>query len=303
MSWRSLVRKGILGSALVLLALPAGASASNVSISGSALRVVDLVDVAQNQTVGFDAATASYEISDGGGPMVGVAPCIANLAGNAVECPSAGITRILVVGGGGVDDIVIQPTVSSVIRTRLSGGGGPDVLQGGVGTDELEGGKGADTFRGGVGADTASYAAHAGVPGVRVTIGGGPISGNGTDGPPGARDVIASSVENVTGTGRTDYLWGDASKNTLDGAGRKDKLFGGAGPDTLLGRDGGDTLSGENGNDRIVGGAGRDRLLGQNGRDRLRAADGTADATINCGPPAAVEFFSVDALDPAPIDC
>jgi Ca2+-binding RTX toxin-like protein len=291
---------------LALLALPAAAGASTVSTGLGELMVTDPANIAQATTVAYDGISGNYLIDDGGGPtMTAVAPCAANPAATAVECPGAGITKISVDGEGGIDDLFIDATVPTGIDTFLGGGTGPDVLNGGGGNDTLDGGDGADIFNGGAGKDTATYASRGGPLGVRVTIGAGPVSGNVPDGPAGARDTIRPDVENVTGTAQVDYLRGNGRDNVLDGGPTRDKIGGKGGDDTLLGKGGTiDVLRGGDGADHLIGGPGTDNMNGQNGGgDVIDAVDNHADLVIDCGPGAG-ETANVDAgIDPAPVNC
>ncbi len=186
--------------------------------------------------------------------------------------------------------------VSGIVR----GGPGDDTLAGGDGSDTLVGDAGADTLSGGDGEDTVSYADHAA--GVTAVIGGSVrVSGNSTDGTPGARDSIADDVEGLTGTPGDDTLTGDDQSNTLTGTGGADALNGGGGSDDLMG--GGDAYIGGDGDpeptgdgsDVLNGGTGSDLLRGDIGADTLNgdAGDDTADysdhdtgvtATLGGGP-------------------
>ena len=292
-------------SLLALLALPGVASASTVATTtGGTLEVTDPANIAQATTIAYDAATGNYLVDDGGGPtMTAVAPCVANPAATAVECPGAGITKITVDGAGGIDDLFIDATVPSGVTTVLGGGTGADILNGGAGNDTLDGGDGADTFNGGGGKDTATYASRTGPAGVRLRPGGGPVSGNGVDGPFGARDIIRADVENLVGSSRIDYLFGSGRDNVYDGGPMRDKIGGKGGQDTLIGGSGRDILRGGPGADDLIGDAGRDNFNGQGGSDVLEAVDNLADLVIDCGPGGG-EVANVDAgLDPAPVNC
>jgi Ca2+-binding RTX toxin-like protein len=293
-----------LASGLVLLALPAAASASTVSTGAGELKVTDPANIAQATTVAFDAATGDYLVDDGGGPtMVAVAPCVANPAATAVQCPGAGITEITIDGAGGIDDLFIDATVPTAITTFLGGGTGPDVLNGGGTNDTMDGGDGSDIFNGGAGKDTVSYASRSGPAGVRVRFGAGPVSGNGVDGPAGGRDTVRPDVENAVGSPQVDYLFGNGAANRLDGGDTRDKITGKGGNDTVLGRGGDDVLRGGPGADHLVGGPDRDNLDAQGGGgDVIDAVDNFADALIDCGPGAG-EIANVDAIDPAPVNC
>ena len=120
-----------------------------------------------------------------------------------------------VIGGAG-DDVLL-------------GAAGPETLLGGPGDDRLNGRGGADVLAGGAGRDTADYSDR--TEALQLTIGGGPISGSAVDGPPGARDTIDPTIEQLVGGSGDDRLIGDAGDNALDG---------GPGADDLIGRDGED---------------------------------------------------------------
>ena len=104
---------------------------------------------------------------------------------------------------------------------------------------------------------------------------------------------------------------------TLDGQGGVDMLsFGGytgaatftlgaptVNVENLTGGPANDTLSGDGNANRIEGAAGADSMAGGAGDDLLAAVDGTADASIDCGPGDA-DVADVDGgLDPAPVGC
>ena len=72
-------------------------------------------------------------------------------------------------------------------------------------------------------------------------------------------------IENATGGGNGDRIYGNAADN---------RLFGAGGDDTLDGREGDDELRGGDGNDRIDGGIGSDILRGDDGVDTLSGNEG-----------------------------
>ena len=113
--------------------------------------------------------------------------------------------------------------------------------------------------------DTVSYAA---VAGLNVVI---DLANNLVNAGAGAGDVL-TNIENVTGTGLADGIYGNASAN---------EFLGGAGADRLFGRDGNDTLTGGNDDDLIAGGAGADALKGEAGNDVL--SGGADNDTLDGG--------------------
>jgi Ca2+-binding RTX toxin-like protein len=146
----------------------------------------------------------------------------------------------------------------------LFGGGGHDVLDGGDnkdtlwgqgddddlygfdGDDTLQGGAGADFLSGGNGLDTAGYVDSA--TGVFVFL----LTGDTLYGD-AAGDTF-SSIENLTGSGFDDDLWGDDKVNVINGLNGNDELKGYGGADTLNGGFGNDTLNGGAGADTLNGG-------------------------------------------------
>ena len=136
---------------------------------------------------------------------------------------------------------------------HLKGGGGDDTLNGGDGNDVLKGGGGEDTLNGGIGIDTADYywsAAGVTVYLINDTASGGEAQGD---------DL--NSIENLSGSGHNDDLWGDNGGNTLRGMNGADTLKGFGGADTLHGGNHDDTLNGGTGIDTLTGNAGADRFL------------------------------------------
>ena len=136
----------------------------------------------------------------------------------------------------------------------LDGAAGNDVADGGAGNDLLLGSAGSDQLRGGLGIDRVSYAASAAA--VRIDLAAG--LGHGGD----AEGDTYTGVENVTGTGFADLLYGDAAANALAGGG------------------GNDVISGGDGNDVAIGGGGADRLVGGAGAHDTLSYAGSAGAVI-----------------------
>ena len=117
----------------------------------------------------------------------------------------------------------------------LFGTAGVDILFGLFGDDALYGSLGADTMDGGDGKDTVSYYNSASA--VDVDMMRAKQRGGGAEG-----DALVS-IENVSGSGWHDRLFGDNSVNVLSGN---------IGDDVLNGRGGADVLFGGTGRDRFV---------------------------------------------------
>lgn len=125
------------------------------------------------------------------------------------------------------DDVLFGSTGNDT----LNGRDGDDDLMGGDGNDLLIGGKGIDYYNGGNGIDMASFAND-----------NGPVTVNLNQGKAIFKNHIEflDSIEQVTGTGKSDQISGNNVDNLL---------IGGAGNDTLDGRQGKDTLTGDSGAD------------------------------------------------------
>lgn len=92
----------------------------------------------------------------------------------------------------------------------------------------------------------------------------------------GMRMLVLKGDDTLTGSSKSDTLYGYGGNDTLKGGkgddrvygyDGKDKLYGDAGDDWLLGMNGNDTLKGGSGNDMLNGGMGRDTLAGGSGAD------------------------------------
>lgn len=155
---------------------------------------------------------------------------------------------------------------------RLDGGNGDDRLDGGDGNDKLSGGAGDDRLYGGVGRDSI-------------------------DGGNGDNLIIASSWDNVRGTGfgvdtvdfskpvtmsllDPSFNTGEAEGSTyygieiFDGSSGADIMVGSDYTETFLGGDGDDALAGMVGDDTLNGGGGSDLLYGGSGADKLYGGKG-----------------------------
>ncbi|MGD9783628.1 MAG: M10 family metallopeptidase C-terminal domain-containing protein [Hyphomicrobiaceae bacterium] len=135
-------------------------------------------------------------------------------------------------GGHATGDILdgFENVRGSQYRDSITGTAGDNVLEGGGDNDTLTGLGGADTLNGGDGSDTANYFTSQAPVYVNLTTGiatGGDAQGD--------RFI---SIENVTGSLRSDWLVGDAQSNRLEGLDLNDYLDGRGGADILDGGDG-----------------------------------------------------------------
>ena len=313
--------------ATVLVAVPAPAEGAQASVSDTTLTytadagevnlvVLSMIERGGERLIrirefGDNASDGSAVTPRATAPCQGVAPAKVAATGpraagkahpepQVVECPlrerttvtlededdSLSINPPLVTADtleGGVGDDIIAAGQGD---DALSGGEGKDILAGALGADAMSGGPGADTVR--YDADAARYSANTegGFP-VAIDIGGGPNDGGDQDGPPGARDDIATDVENLTGGPGDDLVTGDSGANELAGAGGRDTVIGGEGPDLL------------------DGGRDPDRLEGGPGSDGLFSRDGGPDE-LSCGEDAGggdLDKATVDPGDTVDADC
>jgi Ca2+-binding RTX toxin-like protein len=158
----------------------------------------------------------------------------------------------------------IENITGSWFNDFLTGNSGANALSGGWGNDSLQGGAGADTLNGGGGVDTAVYTQS--TAGVMVSLLWDTASGGDAEG-----DEL-NSIENLSGSGYDDSLFGDNNANFLNGNDGNDTLLGFGGDDILYGD--GRSLGG---NDVLNGGAGHDTLNGGPGGDTMA---GGLDADI-----------------------
>ncbi|NJD05976.1 MAG: calcium-binding protein, partial [Methylococcaceae bacterium] len=143
----------------------------------------------------------------------------------------------------------------------LVGGSGDDALLADTGDDILEGGPDDDLISGGSGSDTASYASATHWVLISLKYAEAPQNTQGA-----GMDELWS-IENLTGTAYTDWLYGDGFANILEGG------------------EGNDHLSGEGDNDTLSGGVGDDILFGGEGVDEAsyRSATGAITANLSAG--------------------
>lgn len=184
-------------------------------------------------------------------------------------------------GTNGADELLGQNGAD-----QLYGRAGQDILDGGGGDDILIGGAGADILNGGSQTDTASYATA--TSGLRADL------GYDTRNYGDAAGDQYNSVENLAGTTKADWLYGDSGQNHVTGDSGNDWLFGRSGDDRLTGGAGNDVLDGGSGADSLEGGSGTDRA------QYMQAKSGvTADLSApgnNTGDAAGDSYSSIEDL-------
>jgi Ca2+-binding RTX toxin-like protein len=252
----------VLALVLLLLAVPASASASKVSVvladgcqgdvacskyGGAPPVPVTTFEGASGEAnrVSVSRSGGAFAIRDDGAVLVPEAPCTA-LDEHRARCPvttgAYGLPGFAAQLGDGDDALTVAGDMR--VETELSGGDGKDAIQGSDGNDRIDGGPGDDRLLGGGGQDELSY-----------TTRTRPVSvdlGRETGGEAGEADGVAGF----------EVLVGGAGADVLRGAGGDEVIDGGEGGDVLRGRGGDDALFGGVGADRLSGGAGDDRLSG-----------------------------------------
>jgi Ca2+-binding RTX toxin-like protein len=147
------------------------------------------------------------------------------------------------------------------IKQTINGGAGNDLLRGGKQTDAMNGGDGddrmdgrsrGDVFNGEGGSDTAIYRSRRANEPIVVTIDDLANDGGSID---QSKDNVMSSTEHVQG---------GLGNDTLTGSSKTNRLFGFEGNDTIVGLKGNDTLDGGAGNNTINGGFGNDQIFSRN---------------------------------------
>jgi Ca2+-binding RTX toxin-like protein len=164
--------------------------------------------------------------------------------------------------GDRADTVTLPGGVTGV---AIHGGPGNDLLVAPDAGDLLDGGDGDDAF---VEPASCAIAPTYGGPGTdTLKASTGCVTGTTLDLRGGHR---IHGVENAVGSDGPDRLIGTGGANTLDGGAGNDTLGGIGGDDTLNGGPGDDTLSGGAGNDTLNGGDGdKDQLFGNDGDDTL----------------------------------
>ena len=231
-----------------------------------------------------------------------------DLGGDDDELDSSATSTHTVLGGAGVDVLVLTGFAPSSSGTPGSGEApDPVTLDGGEGDDLLDasGRRTGDSLIGGAGFDTVSYLERSATTPVRVTLDN--VANDGRQSP-AELDDVRDDVEQLVGTPGADTLIGNSNPQSIDGGPGVDSLDGAGGVDflsfasrassitadlgtrttsdgdtplngfeNLRGGGGSDQLLGDDGANRIEGGAGDDNLDGRLGVDELIGQAGTRD--------------------------
>lgn len=237
---------------------PAGYVSSSVFEAGDG----DDTVVGRDRDDRIDGGAGNDQISGGAGndEIWGGegADRIAGEGGNNIVDGGAGNDTIALSGADGGRD-ADGKVFSAVLKGRIDGGRGADLLTGAAGATLVvfDGGnlQAVEAFSFGAGADRLILSGY-GATTQRYTIGMG-----------AGDDTVAGSLGD-------DFVAGDGGHDRLEGGQGNDTLLGGAGNDWLDGGDGADLIHGGEGVDTLTAGAGDDVLFGEGGRDVLSAGAG-----------------------------
>jgi Ca2+-binding RTX toxin-like protein len=216
--------------------------------------------------------------------------------------PCIGVTSIVVVGGGGDDEIQLKrvetTSFTSLATVSIDGGPGWDSIEGSQGPDTISGGDGKDRITidpsltdvvdGGLARDFVSVEIAG-----ETTISDSSVAlasieffvVRGSDGDDTIDASGYSGRLDMEGRGGHDTLVGGSGRNSLDGGSQDDVLVGGPdvdrftpgrGNDSVKGRGGNDFLGDNPGSDLLVGGPGNDEFFQVTGSgNELRGGPGT----------------------------
>ena len=222
-----------------------------------------------------------------------------------------------ILGGDGDDHLIgdSREPDEAFGNDHIEGGTGNDHLQGWLGDDTLLGGPGDDGFS--IGTFSQDFSIH---PGNDFIDGGDGIDSIafGTSSvvidlqagtyriadPRGEVNGIVLNVEDVWGSGGSDWIKGTDGPNVLAGAeGTRDTIEGFGGDDVismlwgnaalLKGGTGNDTITIEEGGASLVGGEGNDRLIGYD----FELGNSTGDSFVFDVAPGAANADTVDRFD------
>jgi Ca2+-binding RTX toxin-like protein len=278
-------------------------------------------------TVGFNAATASFEVRAAKALAIGpgcTRPVVPTLvAEHLVACPTDGTGRWLMVDlGPGNDKFKVEGSLETIGSVRVSGGDGDDVIRGGPEDDLLESGRGADKLYGGAGADGLV----GGLPGPTYLYGGpngdllaagGGCAGGALVGGPGRDDASFAETQAHPGLLIISFLAHSAWVTTVKGCHHvhlsptDEDMEGSFDDDVLIGNPRANSMLGQ---------PGQDAFFGDGGEDVIDARDGVHDFSIQCGPGHSAEpklhgkgmtkptgkatgRAITDSFDPAPFNC
>ena len=137
-----MLKRTLLLACAVALLVPAKAHAVGIfSNQGTTLRYDNGGNEVDDIAI-FPVGTSTVRITHFGGTGIGPAGDCAFVDSESVDCPTAGITQIILDLGDGDDVASVSPAIP--IPTTLLGGNGNDALFGGGGIDTFDGGAGDD---------------------------------------------------------------------------------------------------------------------------------------------------------------
>jgi Ca2+-binding RTX toxin-like protein len=275
-------------------------------------------------TVGFDEATATFEVTAAKSLAIGPG-CTrpSPPAADKVACPTNGSGRWLMVDlGPGNDKFKAEGSLETIGSVRVSGGDGDDVVRGGPEDDLLESGRGADKLYGGAGADGLV----GGLPGPTYLYGGangdllaagGGCAGGALVGGPGRDDASFAETQAHPGLLIISFLAHSAWVTTVKGC---HHVHLSPTDEDMEGSFDNDVLIGDSRANSMLGQPGQDVFFGNGGDDVIDARDGVRDFSIQCGPghPAearphgkgttkptgkATGRAITDSFDPEPFNC
>ncbi|HYF26516.1 MAG TPA: hypothetical protein VD931_12325 [Baekduia sp.] len=194
----------------------------------------------------------------------------------------------IVDGDGGNDSLH-----GEVGQDYLTGDAGRDVLDGDDGNDNLDlgpaesgaAGDNAERANGDEGQDVLDLRSRQAAPGVPGDALNAEARTLALRGGAGGQAVVENfegylagdGDDAITGTERSEYLFGGAGNDMLGGGAGNDIIDGADHNDLLSGGDGEDLVFGQHHDDTLVGDAGRDRLHGGPGNDDLDGREGNDD--------------------------
>jgi len=194
---------------------------------------------------------------------------------NTANMTILGATNVAstVSGGSGNDTIT-----GGIGNDSLLGGSGNDSIVGGDGNDTITGGAGSDTMDGGTGTDTFSAVGMnsttidgttATSTGAVINLGSTSITSSAANTTMGGSFGISSLLGSI-GSNTAVYMYSDATtsgSNAVDTLVSMENVVGSGGTDYITGSSAANRLEGGAGADTIAGGAGADTLGGGSGRD------------------------------------